>query len=46
MFVCGHYVVVVCVIWCATQVQVDMEFAQGMFELHRKVKQSDVILEW
>ncbi|XP_065895116.1 eukaryotic translation initiation factor 3 subunit F-like [Dysidea avara] len=30
----------------ADEVQVDMEFAQGMFELHKKVKQSDVILGW
>ena len=28
------------------QVQVDMEFAQGMFELHKKVKPTDVILGW
>lgn len=28
------------------QVQVDMEFAQSMFELHKKVKPTDVVLGW
>lgn len=41
----GH-VASVMFICCALQVAVDMEFAKNMYELHKKVSPSEVIIGW